>query len=134
MTLRQPSLSVRFSLLVFGFMLCCSPSPLTAAEKLVGTQFMSVMNGNTLAGVNQSGDNFKAYFLPGGQVTYEDETGFKTQGPWRVAEDGSICLTLPGLWKSLDEERCVTVMLEGREMSWRGKEGSGRAKLMGTIF
>ena len=101
-------------------------------EQLKGTQFIQVLNGNTLAGKNSSGVDYRVYFLTGGIVTYENDEGIKDTGRWRVHDDGSICLTLLKRFKG--EERCTVVMIEGRELSWRGEKLSGKGRLLGTIF
>ncbi|MEM7024548.1 MAG: hypothetical protein AAF637_18515, partial [Pseudomonadota bacterium] len=44
-------------------------------EPLKGTRFLDVMQNNTLSGTTESGAAYNLYFLPGGEVTYDDSTG-----------------------------------------------------------
>ena len=101
-------------------------------KQLKGIMFVTIMNGNTLAGKNEEGIDFKAYFLSGGRATYEDAAGNRDAGIWHLKNDDRICVK----WEHRKDglEQCAIVTLEGRNISWKGSGGSGKAKLLGTIL
>ena len=100
-------------------------------ERLTGTQFVSVMDSNTLSGTTDAGVPFNAYFLTGGRVTYEEQSGERDNGTWRMDDDGDVCIT----WQRINEgrEECFHVTLDGRKLSWKGKTGQGTGLLRGAI-
>ena len=102
-----------------------------AAEKLRGSQFITAMKSNTLSGKNQDGSTFNVFFLPGGQVNYEDSAGNKDNGKWRLDQQDDVCVT----WNNLDQgkEQCFVVTANGSKLSWRGKTDGGRGSLRGTV-
>ena len=104
----------------------------TAQERQVkGSNFVTLMNGNTLSATNKAGVKFKAYFVGGGIATYEDEGGARDHGRWRVKDGDEICVT----WKKVGsgQERCARVFLRGSVFLWRGKHISGEGKLLGSV-
>lgn len=114
-------------MLVSGFVGAARAEP----ERLIGSKFITVMQGNTLSGETSKGVAFNAYFLPGGSVTYDDAGGAKDTGTWRLDKAGDVCV----VWRNLRQGRedCYRVTLEGRRLSWTGKSGGGSGILRGTI-
>lgn len=106
-----------------------------APEQLKGIRFIDVMQGNTVSGTQgntvsgttSSGAEFNLYFVAGGEVTYEDSSGARDRGRWQMDPDGDVCIT----WRerSPDQEHCYRVSVDGDQVSWEGKEGSGEALL-----
>ncbi len=103
-----------------------------ADERLRGTMFMSLVNGNTISGTMKDGTGFKAYFLSGGIATFVNEKGFRDTGDWRIDEDDRVCVT----WKKMNDgaERCATVWLAGDKLRLEGNVRVGEVELMGSIF
>jgi hypothetical protein len=101
------------------------------AEPLVGDNFISVMKGNTLSGKTQMGVNYSIYFLPGGEVSYQDGTGRVDKGNWSIDPDGDVCIK----WRSPSNlpNDCYKVDIDGSKVSWRGKTGTGHAGLRGEV-
>jgi hypothetical protein len=104
--------------------------PPARAEPLRDGDFIEVMKDNTLSGKTQTGINYNVYFLPGGEVTYEDQTGKVEHGAWSIDPDGDVCVK----WtKSTAADDCFQVNVEGRNVSWKGKTGSGHGGLRGEV-
>lgn len=101
------------------------------AKQVKGSEFVTIMNGNTLHATNKAGVKFKAFFVSGGMASYEDETGARDQGSWRIRDDQEVCVT----WKKIEEgkERCARVFANGGELTWKGDNISGEGKLMGGV-
>jgi hypothetical protein len=101
------------------------------AEQLRGDNFISVMQGNTLSGKSQMGVNYNVYFLPGGDVSYQDQSGRIDKGKWSIDKDGDVCVK----WTSPSNlaNDCYKVDVDGRKVSWQGKTGSGHAGLRGEV-
>jgi hypothetical protein len=102
-----------------------------APEQLKGMRFIDVMQGNTVSGTTASGAAFNLYFVAGGEVTYEDSSGARDRGRWQMDPDGDVCIT----WRERhpDRESCYRVTVDGDQVSWEGKEGSGEALLRGGV-
>lgn len=101
------------------------------AEQLTGSQFIEVMESNTLSGTMASGAAYNLYFLPGGQITYDDSTGARDRGAWSIDPDGDVCIS----FEKADDGRaqCFRVELDGRKVTWRGKDGGNSASLRGGV-
>lgn len=101
------------------------------SQQVKGSEFVTIMNGNTLLATNKAGVKFKAFFVSGGIATYEDETGARDQGSWRIRDDQEVCVT----WKKIEDgkERCARVFSGGGELTWKGDNISGEGKLMGGV-
>ena len=101
-------------------------------EQVRGSQFVTIMSGNTLAGENRDGVTFKAYFLAGGRATYEDRDGKRDEGTWRIRDGEFVCVT----WKTLNDgaERCARVYSEGAKVIWRGEGINGAGELLGSVI
>jgi len=102
-----------------------------APQPVQGSQFVTMMQGNTLSGTSPTGDPFNMYFLPGGVATYSDDGGARDSGTWRIDEDGDVCVA----WQfhADQSEHCFRVTVDGSKIGWEGKEGTGGAKLRGGI-
>jgi len=100
-------------------------------QKVQGSQFITMMQGNTLSGTNTAGKPFNVYFLPGGTATYDDGGGTRDSGSWHLDKDGDVCVA----WKDPAnlQEGCFTVTVDGSKVNWAGKAGSGRATLRGGV-
>jgi hypothetical protein len=100
-------------------------------EQLSGSRFIEVMENNTLSGTMASGAAYNLYFLPGGQVTYDDSTGARDRGQWSIDPDGDVCIS----FEHADDGRskCFRVELDGRKVTWRGKDGGSEASLRGGV-
>ncbi len=101
------------------------------AQKMKGAQFITAMKSNTLNGKTNGGATFNIFFLPGGQVTYEDSAGMKDNGTWRLDKNDDVCVT----WTKLDQgkEQCFVVSANGNKISWKGKTEAGRGTLRGNV-
>jgi hypothetical protein len=107
------------------------PASQAGAEPLRGDNFISVMQGNTLSGKSQMGVNYNVYFLPGGEVSYQDQSGRIDKGNWSIDNEGDVCIK----WKAPSNlaNDCYKVDIDGRKVSWKGKTGSGHAGLRGEV-
>ena len=101
-----------------------------AAEQLKGSRFIEVMQDNTLSGTTEGGASYNLYFLPGGEVTYDDSTGARDRGRWSMDSDGDVCVS----FEQVDDGRaqCYRVEVDGRTVTWQGKAG-GQATLRGGV-
>lgn len=102
-----------------------------AADQLRGTEFLYVLNGNTLTGTDDQGVFFFAYFLAGGTATYEDANGFRDTGIWSVRSDVFLCIK----WRQLggNAEHCGTASLSGKTLTLNGGGLPTPVRVIGTI-
>ena len=117
---------------LFALVAGAAALPAAAAPQQVrGGQFIEMMNGNTLSGTNAAGQAFNVYFLPGGVATYQDASGTRDPGTWHLDKDGDVCVA----WQNPADrqEGCFHVTVDGGNVSWEGKAGSGRAVLRGGV-
>lgn len=121
----------RFIFLLAAVLLLTPTGTSAQSRQVKGSEFVTIMSGNTLLATNKAGVKFKAWFLSGGNATYEDEKGARDQGSWRIKEDEQVCVT----WKKIGEarERCARVYVEANELVWRGDGVSGDGKLLGGV-
>lgn len=117
--------------LLSAVLLLASSGAHAQPRQIKGSEFVTIMNGNTLQATNKAGVKFKAFFLNGGIASYEDEAGKRDQGTWRIKDDEKVCVT----WKMIGngQERCARVFVEGSDLVWRGEDASGDGKLMGGV-
>jgi hypothetical protein len=101
------------------------------SQQLTGANFATVMQSNTLSATNKDGVNFKAYFLPGGVATYNDENGLTDTGEWLIKDGDQVCLT----WNKVADgkEHCAKVYVQGKELIWKGDAISGEGRLLGGV-
>ncbi len=118
-------------LALLGLCLLLAPPAAAAAKPLKGYEFFSIVEDNTLSGETAGGVAYKLYFLAGGIATYAGANGVNDMGRWRIDDAGDVCLTLPVMSK--DKEDCYSVSLDGSNLSWEGKGGSGTGTLFGGI-
>ncbi len=116
--------TVLFGVFVVGF-------TASAAERLTGQRFFEVMQRNTVSGTTTSGADYNLNFLAGGAVTYEDSEGTADRGQWQIDPDGDVCIE----WteRNPGQETCYRVSVDGTQVSWQSKTGSGEAVLRGSI-
>lgn len=96
-----------------------------------GSQFVTMMQGNTLSGTTPTGDEFNMYFLAGGIATYEDNAGARDSGSWRIDSEGDVCVAWQ--YHADTQERCFRVTVDGSKVAWAGKMGTSEGKLRGGI-
>jgi hypothetical protein len=119
-------------LTVTALVVAAMAAPARAEPQAVrGDQFITMMQSNTLSGTTAAGDAFNIYFLPGGTATYQDATGTRDGGSWHIDKDGDVCVA----WQSPADrqEGCFRVTVDGANVAWEGKAGSGRATLRGGV-
>jgi hypothetical protein len=76
-------------------------------------EFTTVLLGNTLIG-EWAGSPYRQFFDRGGNTIYIGDDGNRSQGYWRIRDDGYYCSTWPpGLI-----ENCYKVTLLGDELIW----------------
>lgn len=122
---------IRLVALLVMFLPIASNGALAQSRQVKGSEFVTIMTGNTLVATNKAGVKFKAFFLSGGMASYEDEAGARDQGKWRIRDDQEVCVT----WKKIEDgqERCASVYVNGSELVWKGDNISGEGKLMGGV-
>ncbi len=89
------------------------------------------MQNNTLSGTTEGGAAYNLYFLPGGELTYDDSSGARDRGRWSMDSQGDVCVR----FEQVDDghEHCYQVAIDGRTVTWRGKTGDGSATLRGSV-
>jgi hypothetical protein len=117
-------------LVALSIMTAAAPAA-AAPQPVQGSQFVTMMQGNTLSGTSPTGNEFNMYFLPGGVATYEDDGGARDSGTWRIDQEGDVCVT----WQFHTDqtERCFRVTVDGNKIGWEGKEATASMKLRGGI-
>ena len=118
-------------MLFAAFVLAAPMAAHADAQHIYGDQFITTMQSNTLSGKNANGSAFNIYFLPGGEVTYDDQTGVTDKGSWHLDKDGDVCVA----WRNPSEakEGCFRVSADGEKVLWHGKQGSLRGSLRGGV-
>ena len=76
------------------------------------------------------GATYNLYFLRGGEVTHDDSSGTRDRGRWSMDADGDVCVSFEPVDDGLSH--CYRVELDGRTVTWQGKEGS-QATLRGGV-
>ena len=123
---------MKISTLLLAVAIVATTAPAAAdPQKVRGSQFITMMQGNTLSGTNAEGKPFKVYFLAGGIATYTDASGTRDSGSWHLDKDGDVCVA----WQNPADrqEGCFRVTVDGSKVAWEGKSGSGRADLRGGV-
>jgi hypothetical protein len=112
-------------------MIALAPGPASAApEQLKGDRFLEVMQNNTLSGTTADGAAYNLYFLPGGEVGYDDSSGARDRGRWSMDPDGDVCVSFDAI--DHGSQHCYRVEVDGRKVTWSGKDG-GQATLRGGV-
>lgn len=102
------------------------------AEVLRGDAFITAMAGNTLSGKDPDGVLFNLYFLPGGEVTYQDSTGKLESGAWKLDRDGDVCVKWTAPAKA--DDGCFRVQANGPKVTWKDKAGNHQGGLRGEVI
>lgn len=121
--------AARVGLAAVALTLLTPAGALAEPERLTGSRFIDVVGNNTLSGTTASGAAYNLYFLPGGQVTYEDATGARDRGHWSLDPQGDVCVR----FATDRDARCFAVEMDGRNLTWSGKSGDGAATLRGGV-
>ncbi len=102
-----------------------------SAERLRGDNFITVMGNNTLTAKNEEGVRYHIFFLPGGQVTYQDRTGKEDHGTWTIDRSGDVCIT----WSSLmaGKQNCYQVSVDKNTITWGNKDSTMHGGLLGGV-
>lgn len=119
------------TMLLVGAALALPMGAQAASQHIYGDQFITTMQGNTLSGKSASGHVFNIYFLPGGEVTYDDDAGVADKGKWHLDQDGDVCVA----WHNPADaqEGCFRVLIEGDKVLWHSKQGGERGLLRGGV-
>jgi hypothetical protein len=104
---------------------------MTSAEDAHGDQFVTTMDGNTLSGTNAAGFAFNLYFLAGGQVTYSNIAGQKSEGAWYLNRNGDVCIQWPRRVEAI--AGCFQMSIDGDRIIWRSGETRGAGVLRGSV-
>ncbi|HVI92230.1 MAG TPA: hypothetical protein VM659_28330 [Dongiaceae bacterium] len=102
-----------------------------SAEKLSPSQFISVMQNNTLTGRDAENHRFHVYFLPGGIVTYENRRGVTDHGTWMLNKNGDVCIT----WSSLmaGKQNCYAVNVDKNNITFGNEDTTLKGDLLGGV-
>lgn len=121
----------KITFVVAAALLFTATSAFAQSRQVKGSEFVTIMKGNTLSATSNAGVEYKAYFIGGGIATYEDENGKRDHGKWRINSNDEVCVT----WNTIAEgqERCARVYENGNELVWKGEHISGEGKLLGTV-
>ncbi len=76
-------------------------------------EFTKLLLGNTIVG-EWAGSPYRQFFDRGGNTIYIGDDGNRSQGYWRIREDGYYCST----WPPGQIENCYKVALVGEELLW----------------
>jgi hypothetical protein len=93
--------------------------PLAQSTEMALTQekFTEMLLGNTLIG-EWAGSPYKQFFDRGGNTIYLGDDGQRSQGYWRIREDGFYCST----WPPGQIENCYKVTLQANQLLWYSGE------------
>ncbi|HVJ42554.1 MAG TPA: hypothetical protein VM639_13710 [Dongiaceae bacterium] len=102
-----------------------------SADKLPPSQFISVMQNNTLTGRDADHVRFHVYFLPGGIVTYENRHGINDHGTWMLNKNGNVCIT----WASMmaGKQNCYSVNVDKNNITFSNEDASLKGDLLGGV-
>jgi hypothetical protein len=102
-----------------------------ADELVKNTNFINIVQNNTLIGTATDGAHFRVYFLPGGMVTYQDNRDKTDHGTWMLNKSGDVCIT----WASLlaGKQNCYQVTVDKAHVTWGNKDMSNQGGLVGGV-
>lgn len=102
-----------------------------AEETIKGLRFVTIAKRNTFSGQDKAGVPFNIYFRQGGFVTYYSAKNELDHGRWRIDRQNRVCIK----WQVYrpKETHCYRVVLSGRRVLWRGREGRYDTRLRGGI-
>ncbi len=75
-------------------------------------EFAEILSGNTMIG-EWAGSPYRQYFSENGTTIYLSNGG-RSEGTWRVADDGAYC----SVWPPSSTEACYKVTRQGDELIW----------------
>jgi hypothetical protein len=100
---------------------------LFAAEPMSADAVKLLLTNNTMNCTNlEKREAFTNYFRSDGTVTKLASDGIRTQGKWRVTDDGQHCMD----WG--EHERCNPIVDEGNGIYHKTEEGKSRAEFTVT--
>jgi hypothetical protein len=101
------------------------------AEKLSPSQFISVVQSNTLTGRDKENHRFHVYFLPGGIATFENRHGVNDHGTWMLNKNGDVCIT----WSSLmaGKQNCYAVSVDKNAITFGNEDTTIKGDLLGGV-
>jgi hypothetical protein len=107
------------------------PSTSQADELVKNTNFINIVQNNTLVGTAMDGAHFRVYFLPGGMVTYQDNRDKSDHGTWMLNKNGDVCIT----WASLlaGKQNCYQVAVNKSRVTWGNKDMTNQGGLVGGV-
>jgi hypothetical protein len=120
----------KFALAALGAVALLASVP-AEAQALRGDAFITAMYRNTLTGKTAEGTPYTLYFLPGGQATIQEGTARPQFGHWSLDRSGDVCLKWSG--RAASENGCYRVKMDGRSVTWSNKNGTQKARLLGTV-
>ena len=85
----------------------------TNERLLEAEEFTTMLLGNTLIG-QWAGSPYRQFFDRSGNTIYVGDDGSKSQGYWRIREDGYYCST----WPPGQSESCYKVTLLDDQLIW----------------
>ena len=81
--------------------------------------FNQLLSGNTMNGV-WGEYNYKQYFNPNGETTYQEEGKPETYGTWRINDEGQFC----SIWPPSADEYCYVVLKDDETLLWEDGRGN----------
>lgn len=102
-----------------------------ADELVKNTNFINIVQNNTLVGTASDGARFRVYFLPGGMVTYQDNRDKNDHGTWMLNKSGDVCIT----WASLlaGKQNCYQVTVDKARVTWGNRDMNNQGGLVGGV-
>ncbi len=94
-------------------------------HSLTQEEFTQMLLGNTLVG-EWAGSPYKQFFDRGGNTIYIGDDGQRSQGYWRIREDGYYCST----WPPGQIENCYKVTLLGDDLLWYSGQDRYRSYIL----
>ena len=117
MILSKRIFDIRY-LVIVVLMVIATTSLAQDSERLpTQAEFIQILLGNTLIG-EWAGSPYKQFFDRGGNTIYIGDDGQRSQGYWRIREDGYYCST----WPPGQIENCYKVTLLGKDLLWYSGE------------
>jgi hypothetical protein len=103
----------RFGIAVFLVLLSVVATTQDSERTMTSEEFTTMLLGNTLIG-EWAGNPYRQFFDQSGSTIYIGDDGNRSQGYWRIRDDGYYCST----WPPGQIENCYKVTLLGDELLW----------------
>jgi hypothetical protein len=100
-------------LFVFGLALAQDTEAQNTERPMTTEEFTTMLLGNTLIG-EWAGSPYRQFFDRGGNTIYIGDDGSRSQGYWRIRDDGYYCST----WPPGQRESCYKVTLLADQLLW----------------